>query len=273
MSNLAKRLERVERHTSTEATSEAAEMLVTVLGRRDALFWPWRTCDLFRGEIRARERDYLAGTIGVSAKAEGKENWKGAHFSRNELIERGLVTAIYSSGQVTGLRLTLQGEADARALVGLPGIMPFILERLKQAVGFEWGGCRYVSESAFWNTDLTGDPTEFQHLTEAFLPLLTCGAVQAKTDAWGIIYYTDFSLADCPPELPPIVVSELSEVPGLHSRYIAAFNAERRSLMRLRNDSGEIVMPLPCTLDPWRHALAQKQLDEKAAAEAATNGG
>lgn len=257
MSRLSTRLDRIEKATTTEVSDESNEMLVSLLARRDALFWPWRNINFNRGAIAELQRDYLAGRRGIAVKADGKEDWKAAHYTRNELIRRGLVTPQRSSGQVTTLFLTESGEAAARVMVGLPSVQVAMLVLLVQAVGFDFGR-HWVSESSLFQQRLVGNPADWQHLEEWMLPLLTCGAVVANNDVPGRVYYAIENLDLLPLRAKQEIVE--GNVPDLqvaapttelHSRYIKDFDAERATLER-KERSDEILIPVSASLDPWQ---------------------
>ena len=120
VNRISQRLQKLEQaNGSDELSLDAQRLLVSLLGRFDSLWWPFRThTGSYRGEVRRLQREYLAGVGGLRAAGQGESSWKSAHFSRNELIAAGLVQPLMSGGQVVSLRLTAQGIADGRAMVG-----------------------------------------------------------------------------------------------------------------------------------------------------------
>ena len=269
MSRLGSRLSKLERKANPEPV-DADGMLVTLLGRRDGLLWPWRVTSsddkliTARGAIKIRQNDYFEGRIGFSARADGKSDWKTAYEQRGQLITSGLVTAIRSGGEVTALRLTPQGEADARALVG-PRLKTMrdvetlhILKRCidRQGEMSQWfaavgTAARYMVEWLVLGIDepLYGNPADWEHLTELTLPLLTAGYLQASSDSHGRVYYSlvydkeGKQIFGDRIELGPI--STRQHDPKWDAVYMDAFTSECRSLERL--ESHELHIPLPCS--------------------------
>jgi hypothetical protein len=213
------------------------QLLVTLLGRRDALFWPHRNGGDSRLGIIQRQRQYLDGSVGISAKADGKTNWKAMFEARQRLISGGYLNALFSGGQVTSMFLSDLGEATARKLVG---------DRLKTindvAIIFVFLQTdSWTSESVLFRENLVGSPSSWDDATECCLPLLTSGLVKASSDMHGRVGYrrTD---REIPPD-PPAVDVECDE--AMDSIYIRAFNAERSSLLQCEPlDNNEVWIPL-----------------------------
>jgi hypothetical protein len=249
VSRLHSRLNRIEADKPTAMTVDARKLLVSLLGRRDALFYPWRCIGNHRGSIARMQREYFSGKLGMMARSQGESNWKAAHHTRNELIAAGQCTATIAGGQVTGLRLTLKGESDARSLVGdrlsLGEFAEVLVEWINERFDRPFCSRNWCSESALFNLPNhgAGDPASWQHLTELVLPLLVVGAVKANCDAWGRVYYSVVDDA----EIPTPQYSELDAVESFDSLYIKAFNDERSTLSKLDDSDGEIVIPIPCT--------------------------
>lgn len=228
-------------------------MLVTVLARRDALHWPWRLDPKFNlPVIRQMQRDDLLGKRGISAKASGRSDWKSAMETRNSLVTAKLCIAKRTKGgEVSGLVLTPQGEADARALVGsrlftlndvLPKLIFFYLALRKAS-------CRSMIESLLWQRTLSGYADEWEHLIEPILPLLTSGVVAANRDVQGRLY---FSLQSDSDSLPPQVTSTEQSSPEFDDIYIDAFQDERNRLEATPR-SDEIYIPIPCGIGAEMH--------------------
>ncbi|MEZ6080822.1 MAG: hypothetical protein R3C56_35660, partial [Pirellulaceae bacterium] len=98
-------------------------------------------------------------------------------------------------------------------------------------------GC--VSESLLFQRSLVGCPDDWEHLTEAVLPLITAGVVEAIPDTVGRIYYR--LLMD---DYPPILESTLKSSPEFDEVYVDAFRAELDMLSSL-GPCEELVIPLP----------------------------
>lgn len=271
MGRLTNRIAKLERQQSPEVV-DCDSMLVELLAKRDALVFPWRTTRTnekltlrARGAIRQRHLEYIDGKRGFTARAQGKDAWKDAYSQRSQLIASGLATPIRSGGEVVSLLLTPQGEADARALVGsrLSTLRNFdsltILHRCltRQSEMSEWGPtargpARYMCEHLIFGLDepLVGDPTDWAHLTELVLPMITANLMQAASDSHGRIYYSLTYNADGKAlaeshdiQLPP--VSTRQAAPKLDDLYLNVFKSERNALENL--ESNEIVIPIPCS--------------------------
>lgn len=217
--------------------------MVSLLARRDALFWPWRQPHI---PAQTRQRDYLTRRVGVSAKASGQSDWKAAFETRSELIASGRATAAYSGGQVTSLFLTPQGELDARRMVGkrlatLEEVEPCWL-RLQELPGIQFGGNKLVHESELFDHPCEGPADEWDDFTEAVLPLLTAGLVEARCDTQKRICYQIRDGATWPASFPQ---SDVVPVAGMDDAYCDQFDAENAFLSDLVDHSGGIAMPLP----------------------------
>lgn len=253
MVRLSTRLEALERPTAAGLTPDGGKLLVSVLGRRDALFWPWRFelhSSIPYAEIRTRQREYLAGTIGVAAKADGANQWKAAMNTRALLISAGLCTATLASGQVQSLFLTQMGEATARALVGdrlatfdhRRELLLMLLKLLSESTPV-----KAVRESVLFGQELHGCPDGLEHLTDEMLPLLTAGCVVADSDTEGRACYTP---TDVPP--PERIAVDVAAVDQYDQIYLTAFKSERVALKKTEpRDSSAIVIPLPATGWGW----------------------
>jgi hypothetical protein len=246
-SRLTTRLAKLENSSGCGQLSEDAQrLLVQLLARLDAIFWPFRTHEgSYRAEVRRIQREYLSGVGGLRAASQGESNWKAGHYTRNELIGASLVTAHVDGGQVTGLRLTAQGIADARAMVGdrlhpLHSQGPQIVRELLRRHQGEW-----VRENDLFGPDAcVGDnPSTWDHLTEYVLPLLREGLVESNSDLWRRVYYRAVDGAEIPSEPP----SGLTEQPWADGLYVSAFDSERAALRRLECSDGGIAIPHRCT--------------------------
>jgi hypothetical protein len=258
MSRLKTKLARLEAATSAEVSHrDADEMLVAILARRDAAFWPWRHAGPFSGAVAERRRDLVAGRVGIAARSGGAIGWKTAHELRNHLIGRGLCEGVGSGSEVTGLKLTAQGEADARSLVGSrlwtvnDGPVIAVYSRLCELLPScpAWMGKRWCSESKLFNADLHGDPEQWQGLTEIMLPMLTRGRVLAQADTVGRIYYT--LVIEGP--LPSVPTSSRQSQDWADELYLREWTSERAALEGLASGA-EIVVPLPAS--SWRQEVS-----------------
>ena len=239
---------------SLESTGQSAELsraelllLVSLLARRDALFWPWRFQagrKLPHCEIRLRQREYRDGVQGLTAKADGRSQWKDLHFTRQRLIGAGFVTANHSGGQVTSLFLTPLGQATARALVGdrlhtCDSTATQVVFRLLQ-IKYD---SKPIRESVLFNRDCVGIPTDWDSLTEMVLPLLTAGVVRCDSDTIGRVAYTPTQVS-----LPAHVVVDIDADWAFDDAYCQSFNAERKHLESVEaRDSDECYIPLSAT--------------------------
>lgn len=244
---LSTRLKNLESDQPDSGLSRDESMfLVSLLARRDALFWPWRMVgnSTPHSEIRHRQREYLAGSVGLHAKADGRQQWKAVHFMRQRLIAAGFISAIHSGGQVSSVFLTPLGEATARALVGdrlcsfqrAKIALALILLRCK---GQETTAC---SESQLFGRELHGCPNDWDDETETVLPLLTCGIVACESDSQGrAIYIPRMEVAE-----PEHVQVDTASIDELDSLYVKSFNDERKFLESVEpRDPSEVVIPNP----------------------------
>jgi hypothetical protein len=249
MRRIKNRLFDLEIQTSLmdQALSAAAvKMLVEILGKRDALFHPWRVSIATPRHLEsmpailARQRAYRDRTEGITIKADGRRNWKLAHATRLELVSSRMVDAISSGGQITSMILSPVGQAYARAVVGC--LQSFdearlLLERLQRLEKERYP----VSESRLFGQQLSGDPADWESWTEAMLPLIVDGAVDAMSDTQGRLFY--FSTGQSShTEIRNIDIEPLDDA---ITWYAAAFSQERLQLDSLESDSGEVFIPLP----------------------------
>lgn len=233
------RLDALERSTGTSDISDY-RLLVQLLGKRDARFWPSRHNGQSRLGILQRCREYLAGVRGISSKADGKSDWKNAFEARNRLIQAGYVDAVRGNGEVTSLIVSPLGEMVARRLVGSR------LFTLHDAIiaYVQISDDSWTSESVLFGENLLGCPSDWDHKTEIVLPLLTAGLVKSNSDSYGRIGYRK-----TPRELPPDAPSvDVAVDESMDSIYVRAFNAERSALMACEPiDASEVWIPLPPT--------------------------
>jgi len=244
MKRLKSRIDALEQQTSGGGgvSMPAKKMLVEILARRDALFWGWRwqlgnqppVC-----ELRIRQREYLAGVAGMSAKSSGLD-WKAASATRSELIDSGMVTGIAAAGQVTSVIVTPLGDAVSRAMIG---------DRLSSG---ELGHMMMthnggpIREQFLLNHPCVGDPSGWDSLAEPLLPLLVQGVVRATSDTCGRIIY-------CRTDVDPIdaVQVDVAEEPWADDLYVAVFQHERRHLENVDpRDPSECFIPIGAS-DCW----------------------
>ena len=252
MIRLNKRLDALESANSSVAVSlDADRLLVSLLGRLDALFWPFRShTGSYRAVVRARQLDYISGKCGLSAKSQGQENWKVQHYTRAELTTAGLCTAITSGGQVTALRLTPAGLCDATSMVGdrlatlanHPTMV--LLELIRRFEGCEHSGKWLLENNLFGSEVCVGDnPNAWEFAIDFLQPLLRCGVIESTSDLYHRVY---FRLVDGVVILEEPVSTRQIE-PWADALYIASYNAERESLQRLQCDDGGIYIPMRAT--------------------------
>ena len=230
------RLDALEQANGTSDVGDL-KLLVRLLARRDAMFWPWRHHSESRLAIHQKQRAYLDGSIGIASKSDGKSSWKPMHESRQRLIQAGFVDALHSSGQVSSMFLTALGEATARALVG--SRLFSIRESLICFVMLQTD--KWTSESEMFGENLLGDPSSWDHLTEIILPCLVAGLVGCNSDNVGRVGYKKTSR-----ELPKDLLKvNIQCDPGMDEVYIAEFNNERSSLMSCQPlDFSEVHIPI-----------------------------
>ena len=231
---------------------EADLMLVSLLGRRDALYWPWRTGECNQWEVEKARRRYKDGSHGITFRAQGRSDWKASHYLRNQLIDSGVVTANYKNGQVSSLFLTDQGEADARAMVGSRLMVAWQVADVMRAAletfdGRLIGPFKWVSEVALFGSvdsvKKSYSPDDFYDYMEQLLPLVIVGCVRVQSDTLGALYYAWQEGAP----IPPPVESQREPSRDFEVAYIAAFNSESSVLSKIVCNDGGITIPLTRT--------------------------
>ncbi|HBJ33274.1 MAG TPA: hypothetical protein DDZ51_00635 [Planctomycetaceae bacterium] len=267
MKRLKSRIDALERGRSSGELTRAEQMLlVSILGRRDSLFWPWRW-QIGRqppmAEIMARQRDYLAGVVGITVKADGRGDWKNAHEMRQRLIASGMIAARHSGGQVQSVFPSPLGEATARALVGSRlrtfreafRMLAMLILRSKQTE------CTTVCESVLFDIACVGCPSDWDHMTENMLPLLTAGLVECHSDTQGRACYSH-KVGSVPD--PEAVELQVSPDPDFDDHYIAAFDDARASLEACEpRDPHEVYIPLPATGWGWSSPANEEVSNEE----------
>ncbi len=253
MKRLNSRLDALEASQNTnELSPSARKMLVQILAKRDALFWPWRMTKSYQPpmtEIRARQREYLAGIAGVSAKGSGSQSdWKSAHELRRELITSGMLKPVSSGGQIVSVNLTQLGEAVAKALVGSRFPSDHVCQLaflMLQAMTDDQG--TPIREHVLLGCPSHGNPGEWDDSTERMLPALVCGAARSTPDGCGRILYSFTTGAKMPETIAVQVASEgwAEEV------YLDVFDSERIALENTEpRDLHEVFIPIGCS-DCW----------------------
>jgi hypothetical protein len=182
----------------------------------------------------------LAGTRGISSKADGRSDWKNAFEARNRLIQAGYVDAVRGNGEITSLIVTQLGETAARKLVGsrLFSLLDSIIAYV-QISKDSW-----TSESVLFQENLLGCPSDWDSKTELCLPLLTAGLITSNSDYDGRIGYRK-TTRELPNDAPSVAV-ECD--PEMDSVYIKSFNSERAALMACEPlDASEVWIPLAPT--------------------------
>ena len=221
-------------------------MLVAVYGKAHALFFPQRSHPQSWPVVRSMKADYIAGRVGISARAEGAANWKEGHEARNEIIASGLAVAIRGGVEVQGLQLTRLGRSVAWSHVagvvpgcGLSQIMADRLATLEpdRVRGSE----KWVSESKVFGFACDGDATRWIDFTDSLLEPCIDGTIDSLADTQGRIFYRHIRDFEQLPEAPAAeYAAELSQI------YVDAFKNEMSRLRALQSEDGGIVVPLPC---------------------------
>jgi hypothetical protein len=242
--NLKSRLSKLEktRRAANGLDPKLVRTLVTVVARRDALFYPWRNLGNHRVAVLQRQRAYLAGSGGIATKADGKHEWKDAQAIRQSLIANGLVSAIHSGGQVQSVFVTARGDALACQVVARLNSLRSVIhlfEGLKELAPQYPPG---VPESALFGVELTGRPSQWEILTEAMLPILCAGLATSNSDVPGRVYYRPTGL-----EVPSMLEADetANRSDEQEETYIRAFNDERTTLeASIPDDPTEILIPM-----------------------------
>ena len=247
MRRLNTRLDALESRSSDDLSHSDRMLLVSLLAKRDALFWPWRLtfdCTTPYTEIRERQREYISGVSGIAIKADGKSEWKTAHAMRQRLIASGMITATHSSGQVTSVFLAPRGEAVARALVGnrLHDCTSAKHYFIKLVLLGKTTGKTLVRESMLLERKCNGVPSEWDADTEKVLPYLTSGVVLAVPDTVGRVLYRPVEGI----EFPESIEVDIESSEEFDNLYLKTFEDERQMLEHVEpRDANEIYIPCP----------------------------
>ena len=247
MRRLNTRLDALESRSSDDLSHADKLLLVGLLAKRDALFWPHRLTFDHKtpyDEIRERQKEYLSGVSGIAIKADGKGQWKAAYATRQRLIASGMISATHSSGQVTSVFLTPRGEAVARKLVGArlhdckSAKRVFIMLLLKTKTT----GKAIVRESMLFDRKCNGDPSDWNDDTEQVLPFLTSGVVLAIPDTVGRVLYRPIEGIEFPPEFELSIESS----DEFDSHYLKTFEDDRQMLESVESrNPNELYIPCP----------------------------
>jgi hypothetical protein len=237
MPKLSDRLSKLEHATGEAMPHEAMPLLVQILARRDALFWPARSCS-FALILKQRHRAYRMRELGIAARADGRANWKAAHHHRKALIGAGLVEPLTSGGQVTSLLLTPRGEAIARGLVGL--LSPSDVEIIAEIIGCDW-----IHERQLLGIEGEYSIDQATPFTELALPLLVAGVVEVRCDSRKGLWYRAVGAVEVNPQHCGLI----EPIPAHQATYDVAFMAEREALESSEPlDPYEVFIPIPVGL-------------------------
>ena len=247
--SIARRIAAAERSVASPGVGDHVRLLIELAGRRDGLFWPQREPGDAFVAARQRQRGYLDGSVGLSAKADGRSQWRPSHDLRNRLADEGLVTPLYSGGQITSVLVTEQGDAVCRAVVGprlasVRDALP-LLAIIMQAEGRPHCGRTWTMESDLVGQPLVGDPSDWERLTEHALPLLIRGIIVSNCDRVGRVGYSLNSEAVDRVE-GELTVEGVSPIPEAETWYLDSFESEAAALRHAEpSDPSELVIPLP----------------------------
>jgi len=253
MKRLNTRLDALEAAQNTnELAAPEKKLLVEILARVHALYWPWRMTRNIQPpmvELRRRQAEYIAGSVGVSAKGSGASaDWKAAHELRRALIAAGMLTAVSAGGQITSVILTQLGTATAKKLVGTrlaSGRQAVLAFLMLQVLTDERG--TPVREHVLLGVPSFGDPSEWDFETEPMLALLVSGCVRATPDTVGRVLYS-FSAGA---EFPEPVMVDFEPEEWCDAVYLAAFKSERHQLENAEpRDLSEIFIAIGAS-DCW----------------------
>ena len=246
---VARRIRAAERSVATPGVGDHVRLLVELVGRRDSIFWPQREPGDAFVAARQRQRGYLDGSVGLSAKADGRSQWRPSHDLRNRLADEGLVTPLYSGGQITSVLVSEQGDAVCRSVVGprlasVRDALP-LLAVIMQTEGRPHCGRAWVMESDLAGQPLVGDPSDWERLTEHALPLLVRGVIVANCDRVGRVGYSLNREAVDRVE-SELTVEGVDRVPEAEGWYLDSFESEAAALRHAEpDDPSELVIPLP----------------------------
>lgn len=247
--NVRNRITKLEQRVRSGGLSpQALRLLVKLVARRDALFWPHRMTGDYRVAVLQRQRAYLSGQRGLSAKADGRGQWRDAQAGRDELIAAGMVTASESGGQVTSLFITPAGDEMVSRFVSRLNLLSEVKELYERFQAIEGkpfiGPYRWFGEWAAFSISqesMTGRPSQWDPLTECVLPMLNAGLVVATSDSQYRAYYS-LTGQQWPQDAP-----QRTQQSDSHEEvYLRAYDAERAALERIEaEDSSEVFIQLP----------------------------
>lgn len=243
------------------------EMILGLLARCDAVFWPTRTWQIRRGGFFEARRDYLVKGLSWASGQTDAASRMAASRELDELVADGTILACRPrGGRVAGVRLAPEADDEARRLIGLnvyEAALPF-LDELHRRMADDDARADWVKP---WVREVTLTGIDYSDkanrgayvmLTCDMYPLLWRDLVWSNSDGFGRVWYrttpTGEALAlqrisdgtasvDFPPELP---------TPGdedLYDWYVDRRQAEIRALAAMPepepNNVGTI--PLSCS--------------------------
>jgi len=169
------------------------EILLDVLALTDAVWLPMRTwAQPAPANVYFARRDFARTGVPWRSGASGEAERKEAQRLLERMAARGLVLLFRPRGFKTlGARLTEEGERDARALCGLPGVDD-AARRLAEIVRLTDEMRRpWISEPALagvaWGSPGAGKV--LARLEDELLPALVRGWVESGADLHRRVYY------------------------------------------------------------------------------------
>lgn len=246
MARLKSRLQKLETVAQQRDLScESDLMLAATLGRLHALFYPLRDKPERWAAVIRSQRAYLAGSLGITARSASGD-WKLSHHTRGELVAAGLAEPVKGSSETTGLRLTASGRSRAASKVA--AIIPTyhlagsMLARLQQLPPDRPGGL--VAESSLFEIDFAANPDSMAACADSILEAVVQGAATSSATVQGHLFYRSTGEPFTPLDEPAT-----DDCPDCHTAYVEAFTGETNRLRSLESTDGEIVIPLPVTLN------------------------
>ncbi|MFB3892047.1 MAG: hypothetical protein ACE15C_08490 [Phycisphaerae bacterium] len=171
------------------------ELLLTILGRTDATFWPCRShVPRVRAVVYERRRDFMArGLAWASGATTAAERMRASRQLRR--LGRRLTITGGRAGRAMAVKLADKTYDDLRRLCGVATMadsLPLLDELLRRADGPDTGTClgrRWTSEQELTGVKWGGDTAAYAHLSTAALPLLARGFVESNASCQGHVWY------------------------------------------------------------------------------------
>jgi len=259
------------------------EILLSILAKADAVFWPIRNHDTpGRTLFYERRRVFLSAGVPWASGAASEAGRKAAQRELDALRGEGLVKAYNPRGARTlGVRLTGSADDDLRRMIGLAtyadalGFLDELYRRRHDPDGFDGIGTGAGGKPP-WSSEeaLTGirwgdndNRGYYVLLTYDLYPLLWRGLVKSNSSVRGHVWYgltaKGYELArrrdeaaQATGEHPPVPPEPGDEdaFDFYHDRRMEEIDAIECGTPKDSRDLGDIPLPVCPTLRKWQRA-------------------